>query len=177
MNIELDWNIIASVLSALVGIISVIIAVLTLQQNNKMIEESTRPYVAIYLGYANFQNSNLYLVIKNFGSTGATIDSFKPSFDIGTISHIESKPLFEGIENSFIAPNQSYRAVIDLHKLKEKTTEEFFIKYSTPFKSYEETFKINFGSYSNIVVTRASTKENELKIISYSLQDIAEKML
>lgn len=172
----INFEIITTIVSALVGIISVCIAIYTLKQNSKMIEESTRPYVVIYLANANFQNSSLYLVVKNFGQTGATIKSFQSSLDLSTISH-DGRPLFKGIENSFIAPKQSYKTAIDISKLPEDKEVEFTISYSSKAKAYNERFKINLNSFHNILSSRASTEHKELKIISYTLQDLVERFL
>ena len=165
-----------ALITALVGIVSVIISVCTLKQNSRMIEESTRPYVVIYLAQVNFQNPNLYLVIKNFGKTGATINTFYSSLALSAISHTGTE-LFKGIEKSFIAPGQSYVSVIDVLKLPTEKNVTFKIKYSTETKNYSEEFEINLGSYHNVLSSRANTKDKELKIISYSLQDLVEKHL
>ena len=41
-------QIIGIILSFLIGIIAIVISIATLKQNNKMIEESTRPFICIY---------------------------------------------------------------------------------------------------------------------------------
>ena len=61
--------------SLITSVIAIIISVLTLKQNSKMIDETSRPYVAIYAKTTNFQSPQYYLVINNFGQTGATISS------------------------------------------------------------------------------------------------------
>ncbi len=169
-------NLLLTSVTALVGIISVIISVCTLKQNSKMIEESTRPYVVVYLTSTNFQAPNLYLVVKNFGKTGAIINSFSSSLDLALISH-GNKELFNGIENSFIAPGQSYTTAINFAKIPDEKNVTFAVKYFTKEKSYSEEFKINLGSYHNVLSVRANTKDKELKIISYALQDLVEKHL
>jgi hypothetical protein len=62
-------DILAIAVSTLVGIISIVIATLTLRQNNKMIEESTRPYITIYSGITYFQRAKFYVILKNFGNS------------------------------------------------------------------------------------------------------------
>lgn len=61
--------------SLITSIIAIIISVLTLKQNSKTIDETSRPYVAIYAKTTNFQSPHYYLVVKNFGQSGATISS------------------------------------------------------------------------------------------------------
>ena len=63
-----DWIEIFGILASLItSIIAIIISVKTLQQNNKMIEESTRPYIVVCGKVINCQDPTFYLVIKNYG--------------------------------------------------------------------------------------------------------------
>lgn len=55
-------QIIGILASLITSILAIVISVLTLKQNSKMIEESTRPYVAIYSKTTNFQSPQYYLV-------------------------------------------------------------------------------------------------------------------
>ena len=48
MDISTIVNIILCVLSFILAAISVVTVVITLRQNNKMIEESTRPVISVY---------------------------------------------------------------------------------------------------------------------------------
>ena len=66
-------NIILSILSFVLAVISVVTVVITLRQNNKMIEDSTRPVVSIYNDQINTGNILFYLVVKNFGQSPAYI--------------------------------------------------------------------------------------------------------
>ena len=63
-------NLILSVLSFLLAAISVVTVVITLKQNNKMLEANSRPYVVVYLVYEEYSNQ-IYLCVKNFGNTRA----------------------------------------------------------------------------------------------------------
>lgn len=47
-----------------------------------MIENSTRPYIIIYGRVTKFESPNYYIVLKNFGQTGAIIEDFKCSVDL-----------------------------------------------------------------------------------------------
>ena len=78
-----DWiNVILCILSFALAVISVITVIITLRQNNKMIENTTRPYIVIYGKVTNFQNPAYYLIIKNMGQSGAEITNFKCSIDL-----------------------------------------------------------------------------------------------
>ena len=54
---------------------------------------------------------------------------------------------------------------------------KFNIKYSDGIKDYNENYQINFLADTDSCLSRASTKDKELKIISYTLQDMVEKLL
>ena len=78
-----DWiNAVLCVLSFILAVISVITVIITLKQNNKMIENSTRPYIAIYSNVTYFQDTKFYIILKNFGQSGAMIESFTCNIDL-----------------------------------------------------------------------------------------------
>ena len=82
-----DWiNLSLSILSFILAVISVITVVITLRQNHKMIEESNRPYISIYGDETNFSSPQFYIVIKNFGKTGAIIKSLECDIDLSKYS-------------------------------------------------------------------------------------------
>lgn len=49
MEISTISNIILSALSFLLAFISIVFVIVTLKQNNRMLEASSRPYISIYL--------------------------------------------------------------------------------------------------------------------------------
>ena len=53
----------------------------------------------------------------------------------------------------------------------------FDIDYTSGTNSYSEEYKINYEADKDNVQGRASTNGKELKIISYTLQDLVEKLL
>lgn len=57
-------NIILSILSFVLAVISVVTVVITLRQNNKMIEDSTRPVVSIYNDQINTGNILFIWLLK-----------------------------------------------------------------------------------------------------------------
>ena len=75
MDISTKVNIVLSVLSFILAAISIITVVITLRQNNKMIENSTRPHICIYFDYTQCGEPTGYFVVKNFGTSAAYIDS------------------------------------------------------------------------------------------------------
>lgn len=170
-------NIILCILSFLLAAISVVTVVITIRQNNRMIESSTRPYVVVTSQITNFQNPAFYLVLKNFGQSGATIDSLECDIDLAKCSYNDKYIPLSNLNNTFIAPQQSIVCSLNTRKMVDEKIErlQFRIKYSGATKSYVEECSINFFAYTQNVLTRASTKDAELKIISYTLQDLVEK--
>ena len=78
-----DWiNLSLSILSLILAITSIITVVLTLKQNNKMIESNTRPYISVYGDMTNFANLQFYIIVKNFGKSGAVIKDFTCDIDL-----------------------------------------------------------------------------------------------
>lgn len=170
-------GIIASVLTSLVAII---ISVLTLHQNSKMIEESSRPYITIYSEITYFQNTVYYLILKNFGKSSGVITSFTCDHDLSKYMYDDinfSRQPFSNIIGTFIAPNQAYRVPFDATKFEKDLILTFSIEYSSGHKVYSEKVSVNYAADAGIIHIRASTKNKELKIISYTLQDIAEHQL
>ena len=84
-----DWiNIVLSILSLVLAATSIVIVILTIRQNNKMIKNSTRAYVVVYGSYVNYSQPQFYLVIKNYGNSGAIIKSLTCSIDLSKYSFI-----------------------------------------------------------------------------------------
>lgn len=175
-----DWiNAVLCVLSFILAAISVITVIITLKQNNKMIENSTRPYIVLYSNVTYFQDTKFYIILKNFGQSGAIIESFTCNIDLFKYYHSDEKKPFEHINGTFIAPQQSFMVCVNPVKLYEDKVEKinFNISYSNELKKYNEEYEINFLAYTDSYLSRASTKDKELKIISYTLQDLVEKLL
>ena len=164
--------------SLLASLIAIGVSLASIKQNSKMIEESSRPYVVIYGNTTNFQSPNFYLILKNFGQSGAVIDSITCNCDLSKYSYTPQYVPFANIAGTMVAPGQTYIYGLDVRKLYENPfLLTFEIKYSANKKKYRESFTINPKALSDSVITRASTSNKELKIISYTLQDLVEKLL
>ena len=81
MDISEIVNIILSILSFALAVTSIIIVVITLKQNNKMLEESSRPVMSIFTQTLTFGSPEIYLVVKNYGHSSAFIESLIADFD------------------------------------------------------------------------------------------------
>lgn len=172
-----DWvNMIAILASTSVGIISVIIAILTLRQNNRMIEESSRPYVTVYSDCTFFQESYYYVIVKNFGNSGATITEFQTDKDLFLLACKDEERPFKHMVGTFIAPGQSFKMPFHLPESQKQLNQvKFDIGYKTSNKTYHESVVLNIDASSDLIMRRANSKDHELKIISYALQDLCEK--
>ena len=142
-----------------------------------MIKNSTRPYVAVTVQATNFQNPQMYLVLKNYGNSGARILDFVPSIKLDNYSM--DHPPFGSIENTFLAPSQKIIVPINAKGLNDDNHDVFTIKitYTDDINTYTEEYPINYIGLRKNVQIRAATKDKELRTISYTLQDIAEKQL
>ena len=166
-----------SVLVAIgIGITSVVISVKALKQNNLLMRESSRAYLSVYGAIANFQELEYYLVLKNFGQGGATLTSLTANMDLSLLSDNPDHPPFIGIDNTFIAPGQSFVCPISSEKFNALKTQAiiFDLYYSSNGFNYHDAFSVNLHAFDGIKSLRASTKGQELRNISFTLQDIAE---
>ncbi|MDL2236802.1 site-specific integrase [Christensenellaceae bacterium OttesenSCG-928-K19] len=142
-----------------------------------MIEENSRPYITVFGSVYNFQNANYHIVIKNFGQSASTILGFCTDYDIATLSLSQDHDPFSNVVGLTLAPGQSLSCPIDVKKLpKDIGGIGFTIHYSWGRKNYHEKNYLKITSNFNIPYTRASSEGKELKIISYALQEIAERL-
>lgn len=172
-------NIILCILSFILAVISVCTVIISLKQNNKMIENSTRPYVNIYSKITNFQNQSYYLVIKNLGQTGARIIDFKCNKDLSKYSFKNNIIPFEHIVGMYLSPGQAIMTNVDLEKIKDDNVDNliFNIEYDSGVKKYKEEYVINHSAFREIVQKREHKEGKDLEIISFTLQDLVEKLL
>ncbi len=179
MDFATITNIILCIMSFLLAVISVITVIATVKQNSKMIEGQSRAYVSIYGDFINCENISFYLIIKNFGKSNALITSLECDVDLKRFTYDENTVPFSHIKNTTIAPNQAFKCNLERISLfnSEISTINFEISYKCNNKIYSDTFCINLDTFKNIIRLRASTKNEELKIISYALQELDERLL
>lgn len=171
-------EIIGIIASLLTSIVAIAISIKTLKQNSTMIEESTRPYIVLYSQTTNFQSPSFYIIMKNFGQTGAVVTSIDCDHDLLQYSYNKKYTPFSHFPGTFVAPGQAFLCNIDKKKLfQNPVVFHFSVTYEANGKTYSDSFSINPKASSDLVQTRASTQGNELGIISYTLQDLVEKHL
>lgn len=170
-------NIILCVLSFILAAISVITVVITLRQNNKMIEESTRPVISVYTDEINAGDPFFYLVVKNFGKSPAYMTKFEYDFDFtGCYKIRNDKDYLNGLNNAVVAPGQSRICMLDYAEIEREVT--FTLEYhSGARKKYSEKFTIDLKAGVNMPYGKVATEGKELRTISYTLQEILQKNL
>lgn len=174
MSISDIIQLIGILFSTITGIIAIVISILTLRQNSKMIEDSTRPYIGIYGARSYINSPNYYIVFKNFGQSSAVINSFTCDFDLSKCveSNCPEKP-FQNICNSTIVPGQSFHALIDFNKTTKQTkTLTFHVSYSSGSHDYEEDICLNVIENLGNLTSHNVINGKELQIISETLQDM-----
>ena len=169
-------NIILSILSFLLATISVVTVVITLKQNNRMIENATRPYVCVYGECINTGIPMFYIVLKNFGASPAIMTKFDSSFDFKECYKFNSpKNYIEEFSSTILAPGQSRICLLDYEKIPDEIT--FSLEYSCEGKVYSDTFKADIKSGTEAPSSKNATKDTELRSISYTLQEMLQKSL
>lgn len=179
MDVGIIVNIILSVLSFTLAAISVVTVIITLRQNNKMLESNSRPYVVAYLVYQEAP-SHIYLCIKNFGKTSAIVKSLNiaPEFSL------HKKTSNELMNDTMLAPNQQLHFLV-LNEDKEKIIHEDVFEFSVDIKYqdcctnkiYSETYKMNMEYIMTVLSiehsrTNLTPEQNSLrnieKILDYT---------
>lgn len=143
-----NWIEIISIIAGLItSVTAIVISVLTLKTTKESIEEANRPYVVAYLNWEWIDNQmREFLVIKNFGSTGATIDSI--NYSEPWINSHNEKPIFYDMDGYFIAPSQKYVSLAEVdasgngHHRSRTHPITLTINYS--WKSNSDYFKHTF---------------------------------
>ena len=174
-----DWIQISIALITLLGILtSLYISIRTLKQNSLMIEETTRPNVIFYKDVLNINTPVEYLVIKNIGNSIAHIISI--NFDEDKLLEFKKNNhdltnAIKYLNNSYLAPNQSYKIPIDTKKSDVKKI-NFTISYCNDVKNYHETYTLNLKQDYGIGYIQQHQSNNEIKVISNAIQELIKRI-
>lgn len=167
MSVSDKIEIVSIICSSILSIVAIVISVLTLVQNNKMIFESNKPNIVIFSKVISFTTPYSYLILKNFGNSGATILNIQ--YDKNLKSSFDRIP-FKNIENTFIAPNQSFVYPL-LPDIKLDETINFTINYKYLNKEYSEICTVTFEHYKDITYTKIHSSK-DIKELSDVLQEM-----
>ncbi|ODP93013.1 hypothetical protein BGC39_14650 [Levilactobacillus brevis] len=152
-----------SIITAATSIIAIVISVRSLRATKRSIEDANRPYVVAYLAWM-WLDDNLkeYLVIKNFGKTGATIKSIVRC----TLAHPHYKyKCFGNMNGYFLAPDQKYTSLVEIdatgqgHARSRKVPITMTINYNWKDDTKRDTFEHTFSekAYDNFTYMRRVT--------------------
>lgn len=149
------WVALASIIQGLTSIVAVIISVVTLRQTNKIQQDASKPYIVAYLSKIKVSDSDLtFLVIRNFGKTGATIKEVKTNPRLNNPGLSSVNDPIDNLKNQFIAPNQSFATGISISPSKGELKEEKFtvnIKYVDNLgKLQNNSFKLNTKAMNDL---------------------------
>lgn len=162
-------QIIATSITGITAIISVIIAVKSLKLTQKSIEDANKPVVVCYLDMVDVGFYNRYFVIKNFGKTPAriidiTFENLQNEIGLNNLS---------SLKGTLVAPNQKFVVSVD----DDYNTKENFsvtITYEDSNKNqFDESFTLNPNfskdiSYNRSSLSSLSKEANELRNIHHS---------
>ena len=176
----MDWLELATmIITALAAIASIVISISTLKQNNKMIENSTRPYIICYKDAIDINNVTEYLVIENVGSTSGTITHMK--YNKKKFRELFNKQaidldLLKYFSNITLAPHQRYLFPIETKDLKFYNF-IFEISYKSATNSYNDRFDINLTQDYAVTFKKQnkSKPEKEIYTISNALQELIRR--
>ena len=176
-------NIVDIVASLIVSIVAIIISLKTLKQNSQMIEDSSRPYIGIYGMSVHIHQPQYYIIIKNFGQSGALITSFRPSIDMQQISKDDGSIPFSHFEGVSIMPGQSFRSAIDFKKVSSLNLSyiTFDIAYSCGKRTYSDSIQLkvdaNLGNLESHETPKSTDLGKNISVLAETLQDMHIKRL
>lgn len=172
-------NIVLCILSFLLAAFSIVFVMLTLRQNKKLIESSTRPYISIYIDSITICEQDSYFVIKNFGHSSAFIThfDFPPILSQLPQDHVLFNEQFDYVKGITLAPGQSCLLLYNVSSLPDEDL-SFSISYKSSSQDYSETFTLNPRKYIHIPKPRPKScipTGNEREVLT--LRELIERLL
>ena len=158
-------------------IISSIIAIVSIKQNNKILEENSRANILLYVDFSPATN-RYYIVIKIFGHSLGKVTNIKtsPKLDWKKTKFNQDIPVITESTNFVLAPNQKISSWFDF---REYPNQKFDVElvYETLGKKYVEKYTINLKFVNNIDwLTKYSFDDtsNDYKQSLYTLNNSIE---
>ena len=168
-------NVALCILSFILAAISVVAVVITLKQNNKMLESSTRPYITFRL--ESNHNGVIIAVLKNYGNSAATVLDFSPSIDFKDCAIDPRYVPFEHIKGTCIFPGQSFMTNFMPNTPREGSF-EISITYKSSTNTYSENIVVNMDAFKEQIYTtpHIDSENSDIKI-AQALYNIDKKLL
>lgn len=171
-------QIIGILASLVTSIIAIILSRISIKQNSKMMEETSRPVIQVY---PYFSNSIAYIVFKNFGNSSATIDKitcphyFKKEELFYQDEDTPTGHILKSLEGALFAPNYSFTLMLN-HVQTKDTKFKIRIKYHSAIKTYRETFEFtlsnNYPFPDKAYPNKPTSNEEALYDIAKELRDM-----
>lgn len=152
---------------------------ITNEQNNRMLEESSRPYITIYLDAITLCEQSSYFVLKNFGHSPATITKFEynPVLKQTKQVHTALQEQFDFVEHIVLAPGQAKLLQYDVTKLPLNVI-TFSISYLANSTEYHETVTMDVKNFIHLPVPRPEShipEGNEREV--HTLREMLERTM
>lgn len=160
--------------SFILAVLSIVFVFFSLQQNRRMIEEASRPYVSIHLiqGFDQY-----YLRLHNYGKTSAQIVDFLCDTELNEANIGSNIIPFSNIVGSHITPGDSIVSAANFYRIAQVTDSlNFNLRYLSPVrkKLYFEKVTINLSAISRQEPTADSISESTVPVEQiHSLRDLA----
>ena len=150
-------------MTAIGTIAASLIAVFALRNNNKMLEESTRPRISIFLTTIDYISPIQVIVIKNDGASAAVINKiyYHKKNTIKMMNVNDDRAPFDDIKGYILAPGQYVLLYLDSNSVVNNRDKVFNLPFeilysSTLKKKYKETVNIMLNSTFNIPSVKAN---------------------
>lgn len=161
----------------IIAIVPIIISLITLKQTSKQIEDSTRPYLTFYHSKVNLGQPRNILILKNFESSAATINSISYDDSLMEVAYVSNLKPFSSTIGTTIAPGQSYKC-----EIKSAPTENFIVNFKISYtslsnKTYNESMSLKLDANRGNIQQRVSTKDKDINKIFLALQEMIEQDL
>jgi len=169
MTISDKITLFGAIASFVLSGLSILFVAITLKQNHKMIENATRPYIAVkYEAIVLPQGMVRYVVVKNYGQTGAHISKMLCTGN----AKQELLERVNMLSGTFLAPGQ--RVIYYFGESNPDAPEIITVSYSYKGigkQEYQEETELR------LVVGTIAKRSKDDEAVAYSLQEIVERML
>ena len=172
MTVSDKINLALAFASFVLAAISIGTVIITLRQNKQMIENSTRPYIAVM--YETIVRPNelcRYIVLKNFGQTAARITAMECTGDTNAAFLAQ----FKKVVGLTLAPSQRLLYFYGGPNTASVDNLSFKYSYQAGKKVYHENVTLQLIAGAS--VRRAGRDTPDTVSAAYALQEIVERMI
>jgi len=177
INLSHIISVVSIFTSLTIALFSLSVSRKSLKLTQQSIDSANRPYLVIYLETIQISKTIVdYLVLKNFGKSGAIIE--KVTLDL-PYDGLKRQPFVE-LNNFSIAPEQSIStSLFDARETETFSDKRIFtIKYSSHSETYTDTFFINDEQLKFMSFSKPDAKDDLLQtVISKAASEIIRKNL